>query len=56
MRSVDKWLRTSAKPRRAGIPLARQQAVSKTAFDTHQPSPVPSTRLADNPALLITME
>ena len=34
--SEVRWLRTSAKPSRAGIPLARAAATSSTDFGTHQ--------------------
>ena len=37
MRSVLMWLRTSAKPSRAGMPAARATAVSSVALGTHQP-------------------
>jgi hypothetical protein len=33
-RSDWRWLRTSANPRRAGMPAARAAAVSRTAFGT----------------------
>ena len=47
MRSVLRWLRTSAKPMRAGMPAARHAAVRRAALGTHQPWPLASTVLAN---------
>ena len=36
---VVRWLRTSAKPTRAGMPEARAAAASRAAFATQNPDP-----------------
>ncbi len=46
MRAVERWLRTSAKPSRLGIPTARHAAASRTALVTHQPRPASRVALA----------
>ena len=49
-RGVARWFRTSAKPRRAGMPEARAVAASRPALATHHPRPRSRTALARSPS------